>query len=87
MTYEVRKINIDWGRPNRRYAVLASLACLRSELYARQATRNARQAFDDAVENGKGKGEVLEEQGVLRGTLAFDIIHSDDLWRHILEFV
>ena len=31
---------------------------------------------------------VLEEQaGVLRGALAFDIIHSDDLWRHILEFV
>ena len=31
--------------------------------------------------------EVLEEHaGVLRGVLAFDIIHSDDLWRHILEF-
>ena len=33
--------------------------------------------------------EVVEEEqaGVLRGELAFDIIHSDDLWRHILEFV
>ena len=27
---------------------------------------------------------VLEEQvGVLKGALAFDSIHSDDLWRHI----
>ena len=30
----------------------------------------------------------LEDQaGVLSGALAFDVIHSDDLWRHILEFV
>ena len=30
----------------------------------------------------------LEEQaGVLNGALAFDIVHSDDLWRHIFEFV
>ena len=34
--------------------------------------------------------EVMEEQGaggVLRGVLGFEMIHSDDLWRHILEFV
>ena len=77
------------SRANRRYAVLASLARLRDELYARQATRARHQADDDAVEEDeKEDEEVLEEQaGILNGALAFDIIHSDDLWRHILEFV
>ena len=78
-------------RASRRYAVLASLARLRSELYARQA-KHARLADDDAVEEEEEE-EVEEEEeeeqeeqaGVLRGELAFDIIHSDDLWRHILE--
>ena len=54
---------------------------MRGELYARQADENA-------VEVEEGEEEVLEEQaGGLRGALAFEIIHSDDLWRHILEFV
>ena len=79
-------------RVSSRYAVLASLARLRSELYARQAKR-ARIAYADAVqeedeEEDEEEEVVPEEQvGVLRGALAFDIIHSDDLWRHILEFV
>ena len=73
-------------RANRRYAVLASLARLRDELYARQAKRaRHQQAEDDAVD--VDEDEVEEQAGVLRGVLAFDIIHSDDLWRHILEFV
>ena len=82
---------LRWRRrvPNQRYAVLASLARLRLELYARQAKR-ARLAYDEAAEEEEEdeEEEVLEEQaGVLMGTLAFDIIHSDDLWRHILEFL
>ena len=155
------------SRANRRYAVLASLARLREELYESQA-KSARLAEEEeeeeegAVENeAAGGGSTLgyramssishengqtlllhsisgikeyggkstemirfedylqgrkdkasapgvtgriklspvcvggeqecekEEQagGVLSGLLAFDIIHSDDLWRHILEFV
>ena len=83
-------------RANRRYAVLASLARLRDELYARQAKRARHQAEDDdAVEEEEEEEEeeeleeeeLEEEAGVLRGELAFDVIHSDDLWRHILEFV
>ena len=68
---------------NRRYAVLASLKRLRDELYARQAKRAWHKAEEEEEE------ELLEEEqaGVLNGALAFDIIHSDDLWRHILEFV
>ncbi len=75
-----------------RLAVLASLARLRFELYARQAKR-ARLADDDAVENAEEEEEeeeeMLEEEqaGVLNGALAFEMIHSDDLWRHILEFL
>jgi hypothetical protein len=76
-------------RASRRYAVLASLARLRLELYARQAKR-ARIAYEDPVEEeDENEEEENEEEvaGALRGALAFDIIHSDDLWRHILEFV
>ena len=81
------------SRANRRYAVLAALKRLRDELYARQAKRARRAAVDGAVMDEEDEEvmeeEVLGEQAdfVLRGTLAFDIIHSDDLWRHILEFV
>ena len=66
----------------RRYATIASLTRLRDELYARQAKR--------AKKGGKWEGEEEyeeEEKGVLEGRRAFDVIHSDDLWRHILEFV
>ena len=81
-----------FNRASRRYAVLASLARLRDELYARQAKRARHQTDDDAEEEQEEEQEeeevVLEEQaGVLNGESAFDIIHSDDLWRHILEFV
>ena len=75
-------------RASRRYAVLASLARLRDELYARQAKRaRHQQADDDALEEEDEEEELEEQAGVLRGVLAFDVIHSDDLWRHILEFV
>ena len=68
-------------------------ASRRGWLYASQAKRVVRrQADDDAVAAvvvvDDVEEEMLEEQtGVLRGGLAFEIIHSDDLWRHILEFV
>ena len=79
------------SRANRRCAVLASsLMRLRDELYARQAERARHQADADAVEEEEDEeeDEVLEVQaGVLNGALAFAIIHSDDLWRHVLEFV
>ena len=76
----------------RRVAVLESLARLRSELYARQAKRATMQADDGEAEKKEDEDEEDEEQevqqaGVLRGALAFEMIHSDDLWRHILEFV
>ena len=76
------------SRANRRYAVLASLARLRSELYAHQAADDALEEEDEKEEEALEEEEELEEQaGVLRGALAFEIIHSDDLWRHMLEFV
>ena len=71
-----------------RYAVLASLARLRNKLYARQAKR-ARITYDEAVEDEveEEEEEEQEQAGVLNGALSFDVIHSDDLWRHILDFV
>ena len=78
-----------------RVAVIASLARLREELYARQAKR-ARLAYDDAVENAEEEEEEEEDDGIgieeqaagsLMGVLAFEVIHSDDVWRHILEFL
>ena len=79
---------LRWRRraPNQRYAVLASLARLRLELYARQAKR-ARLAYAEAAEEDEEEEVLKDQAGVLRGALAFDIIHSDDLWRHILEFL
>ena len=77
------------GTPSSRLA----LARLRDErpLYARQERAKHQQADDDDVDEHEEEEEgeeVLEEQsGVLRGVLAFDIIHSDDWWRLILEFV
>ena len=66
----------------RRYATIASLTRLREELYARQAKRaKKRGKWEDEDDYGE------EEEGELEGRRAFDIIHSDDLWRHILEFV
>ena len=75
------------SRAYRRYLVLASLARLRDELYARQAKR-ARLAADGAARStGEEEEEEEEEAGSLMGVLAFEMIHSDDLWRHILEFL
>ena len=85
---------LRWRRrvPNQRYAVLASLARRRFQLYARQAKRARRNDDDDDGEEEEEQQEEQQEQqqeqaGVLDGVLAFDIIHSDDLWRHILEFL
>ena len=85
-------------RANRRYAVLASLARLTRELYARQAKRARRQGGEDAAAAAAAAEEevvvveeqvvVVEEQaGGLRGKLAFDAITSEDVWRYMLEFV
>ena len=96
-------------RANRRYAVLASLARLREELYARQEEEEKKKKKKRAEESGgrqaagrqEGEGDAVEEReeevgeeeekeeraGVLRGGLGFDMIHSDDLWRHMLGFV
>ena len=41
----------------------------------------------DEEQDEEEQEEEEEQTGVLRGELAFNIIHSDDLWRHILEFV
>ncbi len=64
---------LRWRRraPNQRYAVLASLARLRLELYARQAKR-ARLAYAEAAEEDEEE-EVLEEQA---GALLTGCWHS-----------
>ena len=79
-------------RANRRYAVLASLARLTRELYARQAKRAGEDAAAAtaaaAMEEEEEEVVVVEEQaGGLRGKLAFDAITSEDVWRYMLEFV
>ena len=82
-----------------RLAVLSCLARLREMLYARG---NDKAAMDEEGGGTKAAVETTtatQEQGeeatttnynnniVLQGELAFDVIHSDDLWRYILEFV
>ena len=66
-----------------RYATMASLLRLREELYARHAKR--------AKKGGEPEGEEEayedELEGELEGRRAFDKIHSDDVWRYILDFV
>ena len=76
-----------WRRSvlRQRYAVQAALLRLRTELYERQRKR-AR------VTEELGGGEEEEEEGQheaqeLPGKLAFDMITSEDVWRHILEFL
>ena len=65
----------------------AVLLCLRTELYERQRKRARRVAEEVDGVDEEEEEELKEQAGVLNGALAFDIIHSDDLWRHILEFV
>ena len=87
---------LRWRRrvPSQRYAVQAALLRLRTELYERQRKR-ARRAVEEV-----GGGESVEEEEEeeeeeeaqyeaqeLQGKLAFDIITSEDVWRHILEFL
>ena len=73
--------------PRQRYAVQAALRRLRTEQYERQRKRARRVAEE------LGGGEEEEEEGQheeaqqLQGKLAFDIITSEDVWRHILEFL
>ena len=80
---------LRWRRraPRQRYAVLASLLRLRTELYARPKKRAALEQ-EDAEEDGAEEGDGGQSDGGrLLGALAFDIITSDDVWRYILEFV
>ena len=81
---------LRWGRRvpvyNQRYAVQAALLRLRTELYERLRKRARRVAEE------KGGGEEEEEEGQqeaqeLQGKLAFNMITSEDVWRHILEFL
>ena len=65
----------------------AALLRLRTELYERQRKRV--KVTEDV---GSGEEEEEEEEGQheaqeLQGKLAFDIITSEDVWRHILEFL
>ena len=86
---------LRWRRraPSQRYAVQAALLRLRTELYERQRKR-ARRATEEVgggeSEEGGEQGEEEEAQyeaQELQGKLAFDIITSEDVWRHILEFL
>ena len=87
---------LRWRRraPRQRYAVLASLLRLRTELYARPKKRAAgaereEEDEEDADEDGReGEGGGGQGEGRrLRGVLAFDSITSADVWRYILEFL
>ena len=87
---------LRWRRrvPRQRYAVQAALLRLRTELYERQRKR-ARRVAEEAVDGGEEEEkeeEEEEEEGQqeaqqLQGKLAFDMITSEDVWRHILEFL
>ena len=84
---------LRWRRraPRQRYAVLASLLRLRTELYARPTKRVAvaeREEEEDADEDDEGEGGGGEgDGGRLQGVLAFESITSAYVWRYILEFV
>ena len=84
---------LRWRRraPRQRFAVQTALLRLRTELYERQRKR-ARRATEEVVDGGEEEedeeeeGQQHEAQG-LQGKLAFDVITSEDVWRHILEFL
>ena len=81
---------LRWRRraPRQRYAVLASLLRLRTELYASLKKRAAVAEEEDAGEDDAGEGGGGQgDGGRLQGVLAFDSITSADVWRYILEFV
>ena len=75
-------------RGQRRYAVINSLKRLRVELYSDGGGRSLGAApAAAATATPQLVSEVAASTKVLEGELAFEIIHSDDLWRYILEFV
>ena len=82
---------LPWRRrvPRLRYAVQAALLCLRTELYERQRKRARRVAeeVDGGEEEEEEEEEGQYEAQELQGKLAFDAITSEDVWRHILEFL
>ena len=55
---------------------------LRTELYAEGPGVGGEEEEEEEEEEGQH-----EEQGGLQGKLAFDIITSEDVWRHILEIL
>ena len=79
--------------PRQRYAVQAALLRLRTELYERQRKRARRRVTEEVGGGGEEQEEEEEEEEGqheargLQGKLAFDIITSEDVWRHILEFL
>ena len=84
---------LRWRRrvPSQRYAVQAALLRLRTELYERQRKR-ARRVAEEVDGGEEAEAEEEEEEGLqeaqeLQGKLAFDMITSEDVWRHILEFL
>ena len=69
----------------------AALLRLRTELYERQRKRARRAAEEvgggeEEEEEVEGQNEGYEGQE-LQGKLAFDMITSEDVWRHMLEFL
>jgi hypothetical protein len=78
--------------PSQRFAVhhQAALLHLRTELNERQMKKERASMMGGAEGAEDGEEEEEEEDvqaGGLKGLLAFDVIHSDDLCRHILEFL
>ena len=81
---------LRWRRivPRQRYAVQAALLRLRTELYERQRKRARRATEEEEVDGGEEEEEEGQHEAQeLQGKLAFDVITSEDVWRHILEFL
>ena len=70
---------LRWRRraPRQRYAVQAALLRLRTELYERRGKEEEEE--EEEVEEGQHEAQELQ------GKLVFDMITSEDVWRHILE--
>jgi hypothetical protein len=83
---------LRWRRraPHQRYAVLASLLRLRTELYARHEKTAGLAGEEEGEEDGGGEQGEEAQHGAaqgLEGKVAFDMITSSDVWRCILEFL